>query len=118
MSALFDREHVTDALRFWERGRILYNVALTAVVIAGFALSGADWREWLPRAPGLFVFAVAANILYCAAYPVDLFVQASDFRERWRAMRWMLWLSGAALATVLAAGVLYSGPLYDEFGGV
>jgi len=118
MSPLLNREHVTDALRFWERGRVLYNGVLIAIVVAGFAWSGADWTVWLPLLPGLLVFAVLANVLYCSAYPVDLFVQASDFRDQWRGLRWLLWAVGAAFAATLAIGVLYSGPLYTEFGGV
>lgn len=118
MSTLLNREHVTDALRFWERGRIFYNALLVAIVVAGFVWSGAEWTLWLPLIPGLFMFAVVANVLYCAAYPVDLFVQASDFREQWRGRRWILWAVGAVFAATLATGVLYSGPLYTEFGGV
>jgi len=114
---MLNREHVTDALRFWEMGRVFYNALLAVLVGVGFFWSGADWGVWAPLAPGLFVFAVVANIFYCAAYPVDLFIQASDFRDAWRGMRWALWAIGAVLASVLALSVLYSGPLYHAFGG-
>lgn len=115
---MLNREHVTDALRFWETGRIAYNGVLAAIVAGGFFWSGGDWAVWLPLLPGLFIFAVMANLLYCAAYPVDIFVQASDFRERWRGLRWGLWAIGLLIAAVLAVGVLYSGPLYRAFGGM
>jgi hypothetical protein len=42
-----------------------------------------------------------ANVAYCAAYPVDMFAQASGFRNVWRTKRWVL----------LAIGLLFAGIL-------
>jgi hypothetical protein len=50
----------------------------------------------------LFVFAVLGNVAFCAAYPADLFVQASGFRDTWRRVRWVLLLVGVLFASVLA----------------
>jgi len=33
------REYVTDAIKFWEPWRILYNLALAAIVIVYFAIA-------------------------------------------------------------------------------
>jgi hypothetical protein len=49
----------------------------------------------------LFLLAVLANVAYCAAYPVDVFVQASGFRERWLKYRWVLFFIGVAFAAVV-----------------
>jgi energy-coupling factor transporter transmembrane protein EcfT len=97
------RENITDAIKFWERGRILYNVALAIVVvvhfIAAYPLSKAALS--LNSALGLFLLAVVANIAYCAAYPVDLFAQWSGFRDVWRKYRWALLALGITFAAVI-----------------
>lgn len=96
------REQITDALRFWELGRVPYNLVLLLVVIAAVWFGG-DWRILFQLGPALVVLAVAANVAYCVAYPIDLFVQASEYREAWKSVRWLLWLAGTALAALLAA---------------
>jgi len=49
----------------------------------------------------LALAAVLANILYCAAYLADLFVQMSAYQPVWRRYRWML----LTLGTFFAAGL-------------
>jgi hypothetical protein len=93
-----------DALRYWEPRRIVYNVVLLAVVCAHFY---AVWpiSQALLRWDLLFVFvglAVLANIAYCAAYVVDLFVQFSGLRSEWARWRWVVMLAGTAFAAVVA----------------
>ena len=98
------RELVTDALGHWEQRRIPYNLALLAVVIATWLFDAGQ----VPRPLSfellqqLFVFAVLANVAYCAAYPADLLVQFSGFRDTWRRTRWALLAIGVAFASVLA----------------
>ena len=58
------------------------------------------------------ILAALANVAYCAAYPIDLFVQASDFRDLWRAYRWIVWAAGTLFALMLAAISLFG------FGGL
>ena len=89
------RELASDALKYWERRRILYNLLLAAIVLVYFV---ADWpvsKQVLSFNPllVLFTFAVVANIFYCAVYILDVFVQMSAFREqrnRWRFV--VLWV--------------------------
>ena len=50
----------------------------------------------------LFLLAVLANVAYCAAYAVDIFVQISAFEEQWRQFRWLLFALGLAFASVLS----------------
>ena len=93
-------EVLSDAIRYWEPRRAIYNLALVGVVGA-FALS---FRTRLlghfsfELIFALLVLAVLANVCYCAAYVADVPMQLSVFRDAWRRRRWMLWLFGVALA--------------------
>jgi hypothetical protein len=49
----------------------------------------------------LFVLAVFANVAYCAAYPVDIFAQQSDFLGLWLKYRWLLFTVGLLFAAVV-----------------
>ena len=97
------REYATDAIKFWERWRVLYNLALAAVVtihfIAGYPASSSMLS--LDLALGLFLLAVVANVAYCAAYLVDIFAQASGFRELWQQYRWFLFAIGTTFAAII-----------------
>ena len=103
MNAATLREYVTDAIRFWERGRILYNLILAVIVILYFAVYWPGSRGFLQidSLLGLFLLAVLANIAYCAAYLVDLFAQMSGFREVWQRGRWVLFGIGMTFAAIL-----------------
>ena len=98
------RDIATDAIAHWERRRILYNLVLLAIVVATWWLDVGPAR----RAPSfelaqqLFLFAVLANVAFCAAYPADLFVQVSSFRGRRQRVRTGLLLVGLAFAAILA----------------
>ncbi|MCK7577083.1 MAG: hypothetical protein MZV65_15460 [Chromatiales bacterium] len=50
----------------------------------------------------LFLCAVLANVAYTTAYLVDIPVQLSDFRDRWRRWRIGLFVIGTAFAAGLA----------------
>jgi hypothetical protein len=97
-------ELASDALRYWEPRRLIYNAVLFAVVcihiIAGWPASRTNLnRDVLFM---LFMLAVLANIAYCAAYAVDLFVQFSGSRQTCARRRWVLLLVGTAFAAILA----------------
>ena len=89
------RSAITDALRYWERRRLLYNAVLTLVVVAYFVM---NWSRSLGT---ISLEGALANICYCAAYPVDVFVQISRLRQGWKAWRWALFVIGTAFAAVL-----------------
>jgi hypothetical protein len=93
------RSLVSDAVRFWEPRRILYNSALLAIVIIQFALHWTTGQEALNWSVGrtFFNLAVVANVFYCAAYIPDLLAQFSRFRPAWHRFRWGL----------LAVGILF-----------
>jgi len=94
---------LTDALRYWEPRRIVYNAALFVVVVGRFA------TEWPASSAAvtfdsfvsLFILGVLANVAYCAAYVVDLGVQHSTLRESWRTQRKYLLLVGILFGCAL-----------------
>ena len=96
--------YVADALRYWEPRRLIYNVALAAVVLGHLAVRWPESRDKLSVNVllGFFFLAVLANVCYCAVYVVDLFVQSSGLREFWAKGRVAVLIVGTAFAAVIA----------------
>jgi hypothetical protein len=94
------KERITEALKYWEPMRIVYNAVLAIEVVGYYFIFLPASKTHVTRETVLFVFvlAVGANIVYCAAYPVDLFVQVSALRHKWRTYRYLLFALGLALA--------------------
>ena len=109
------RESVSDAMRFWEPRRLVYNGLLSVIVlfyfVKAYPLSKAILT--LDSILGLFLLVVLANIAYCAAYIVDIFAQASGFREVWRRYRRLLFIIGTLFAAIItrfvAMGMFHPG---------
>jgi hypothetical protein len=103
MQATDLRAYVTDAIKFWEPWRVVYNLVLATIVIIYFALAYPLSRSVLTVdfCLDLFLLAVIANVAYCAAYIVDIFAQASGFREMWRQYRKILFLIGTLFASII-----------------
>ena len=97
------RSYTTDAIKYWEPRRIFYNLALTAIVIIYFAIGYPATRTVISVdfCLGLFLLAVVANVAYCAAYIVDIFAQASGFREVWQRYRNILFVIGTIFAAII-----------------
>jgi hypothetical protein len=104
MEEITARQALSDALRYWEPRRILYNGALAIVVTAVYFIHLPASRGDLTfgALQGLFVLAVLANVAYCAAYLVDIGVQLSAFRALWLRTRWLLLVIGISFGAVLA----------------
>ena len=98
------KQALSDALRYWEPRRIVYNVALGLVVMVVFLVKLPSSRSSLSfdLLQGLFVLAVLANVAYCAAHIVDIVLQISAYRTMWLRVRWILLAIGIAFAAVLA----------------
>jgi hypothetical protein len=105
------REVLTDAIRFWEPRRVVYNAALAVVS----AVLLAPHTETLLQGPAarvltgfvaLLTLAVLANLAYCAAYIPDIVAQLSSYRNAWSGNRWILFMFGTAFACAVAAIVL------------
>src|SRR5215467_8027715 len=96
-------EKFSDAIRFWEIRRIFYNLWLAAVVLTYFFIYWPQSKSLiqLDELSWLFILAVLANVAYCAAYPVDIFVQMSGIREIRGRVRWGLFLIGMLFAGIL-----------------
>lgn len=102
------KSNLLDALAYWERKRLIYNLVLAMLVVICW---GADIfmggpRDWLAAAVILLLFAGLANVLYCAAYPVDLILQVTPLKHRWLQARWLLFGGGLSLASGLAVFVM------------
>ena len=97
------RESVTAAIRYWEPRRLIYNVVLAAIVLAYFSLAYPMSRSKisLDFVLMLFLLAVLANVAYCAAYLVDIFVSASGYRALWEKYRWIIFVVGLLFAATI-----------------
>jgi len=98
------REIVTDAIAYWERRRVLFNVILATVVALWFMVTWPHFKPALTLQTLVFFFTLAmlANICYCAAYLADVPMGYSFFRSAWRRWRWGLWAVGVIFAVVIA----------------
>ncbi len=97
------RDYATEAIRFWEPWRLAYNLVLGAIVVMYLVinLSASKTMLSVDFCLGLFLLAVLANVAYCAAYVVDIFAQASGFREVWQRFRWLLFAIGTTFAAII-----------------
>lgn len=66
------RAAASNAIRYWEPRRIIYNVVLAAIAIA-----------------------------YFAAYLADVFFQLSDYHQLWQKYRWILFVIGTVFAGII-----------------
>lgn len=97
------REAATDAIRYWEPRRLLFNGVLAAIVVWYFVAGWPESRAAMSLNFLLVVFllAVLANVAYCGAYLVDVFAQISGFRELWKRVRWVVLGTGLLFAAIL-----------------
>jgi len=102
MADITIREILTDAIRFWERARPIYNAVLAVIVLAFYFAGLPQSKEALSLDKFLQIFrgAVMANFFYCAAYIPDVCAQLSDLRAKWLRIRWGLFVVGLGFAAV------------------
>jgi hypothetical protein len=116
------RESVSDAIRFWEPRRLVYNAVLSVIVLFYFVRAYPASKVFLTLDSilGLFLLAVLANVAYCAAYLADVFAQWSSYRDLWRQYRWVLFAVGILFAGILtrfiAIGIFW--PNFSELPGL
>jgi hypothetical protein len=98
------REILSDAIRYWQPRRILYNLVLAGVSAAWVVLTWPHFRGSLTPQSLLFltVLAALANVCYCGAYLPDVFFQFFTCQSIWRRGRWTLWLFGTLFAVAVA----------------
>lgn len=114
MTGITPRDALSDAIRYWEPRRILFNVILAVVTGTVYMSNFPQVRVGfgLDTIQTLVVLAVLANVAYCAAYPVDILVQLSAVRLTWLRFRWVLFLIGIVFASILAN--FFSGGLFGR----
>jgi hypothetical protein len=97
------RDYLSNAIRYWEPRRILYNLLLVVIVVFHFVQGLPFSKSALQFNSILLLFglAVLANVAYCAAYIPDVFAQMSGLRDSWLRVRWILLTIGLAFAAVL-----------------
>lgn len=103
LSSLSFRHCLSDAARFWERGRIAYNLILGGTFALWVITTWPHFRAVFTFA-GILPFiglALIANLLYASAYLIDLPAQLSASRTWWLRYRWGLWIMGMLLALLL-----------------
>ncbi len=90
------REFLSNAIRYWEPRRIVYNFLLAVIVVIHFVQGLPFSRSTLHFNSPLLLFALAvlANVAYCAAYLPDVFAQMSGVRDTWLRYRWILFAVG------------------------
>jgi len=103
MDAQTFRESLTGAIRYWEPRRLFYNVVLAAIVLIYFGINYPATKSLVSIDSVLFLFllVVLANVAYCAAYLVDIFVSASSYRDQWRRRRWIIFVIGLLFAGII-----------------
>src|SRR5258708_38772950 len=94
------REALSQAIRYWEPRRILFNALLLFEVAIVFVVNLPGARSHVDVNLGLllFVLAVLANVAYCACSVVGVFAQLSPFRETWLRFRLAAFLLGVVVA--------------------
>ena len=92
-----------EAVRFWELRRVWYNAALFVVVLLWVGLSWPHFRPafTLEALGKMLVLALLANVCYCAAYLVEVVLQAVSSDIARRRFRWAVWILGLLLALLL-----------------
>lgn len=100
------KELLDDAVGYWERRRILFNVTVAAVLIAWLIFTWPLSRGALTLSTLWFVvlLGVAANVFYSLLYLVDLPLQRTAFADAWRRARRAVWLLVTALAVLATNG--------------
>lgn len=109
MSQLSFRDILTDSIRYWERMRILYNLALVLIVIGCFSAywPSSQSRLRLEFFTSVSIMALMANLLFCAAYPIDMIVQYSHLRPSWIRYRVGLFGCGLVFASLLTLTIMF-----------
>jgi len=101
-------ELIVDAGHYWERMRIPYNLVLAtlSLVCWGGQIFTGRLGDLVAGIVVLTVFGIAANLCFCAAYPVDLALQLLPLRRYRSYARGALFASGLLVASACATYVL------------
>jgi len=99
-----------SAVRYWERRRIFYNLALVLpaffsyMLVAGVIYVGDPHKSYVFYVLALFVAsALGANVCYSFAYALEFLFGSDDPASRWQRFgRTTLFIAGVLFAMLLA----------------
>ncbi len=97
--------HARELIGYWEPRRLLFN-GLLALAVTVLLQQQGQWSQALQQLPWLLLAALLANLCYCLAYPLDLGLQVSKYRDRWMPFRPWLFLAGCLEGLALTYLVL------------
>ncbi len=116
MAEVTPRQAFSDAFRYWESHRRVYNLALGLVVAVVFLINLPGSRASLTfdTLQRMFAVAVLANGAYYQALVVDVALQISLVRSSWLRNRWILLVVGVAVGALpdqlVLAGAVRTSP--------
>lgn len=94
---------LVEAARFWEPRRVIYNLVLSVFVILWLVGTWPHFRPAMHLQSLLFlvIFALLANVCYCAAYLTEIPIQGLAVSAVWsHRQRWAIWVIGMLLAVL------------------
>src|SRR5260370_9410644 len=96
------RAFLTDAIRFWEPRRLVYNLVLSVVVVVWLVASWPHFRPvfTLHSLLLLSILALLANACYCAPYLLDIPMHSLSVGAALIRHRCGLWVLGTRFAIV------------------
>jgi hypothetical protein len=105
-----------SAVRFWERGRIVYNAVLTVPVLLWITLTWPHFQTALTLSSlgKMLVLALLANLCYSAAYAADFLMLAAIPIAHHRRFRWATLILGTLLA-LLVENYWIADEIYPDF---
>ncbi len=94
---------IESVARFWERGRLVYNSVLAAVVLIWIVFSWPHFRPALTFGSlvVMLVLGLGANLCYCAAYLAEVAMRSALTGAALRRARQGLWVLGMIFALLL-----------------
>ena len=104
------RAYRRQAIKYWEIGRVIYNLILACVTLIGYfpsaaiasAGDGPKYHSDLLVCILFIQLAIGANICYSFAYAIEFFVAGRFSNQTITLIRYGLFLIGTFVATVLA----------------
>ncbi|MFM2295935.1 MAG: hypothetical protein RLZZ350_2348 [Verrucomicrobiota bacterium] len=99
-----------EAIRYWERRRIIYNLALMPPSLVGYAVaSTVVFAGDLPKMHYVFLWfwlglaALGANVCYSFAYALEFLFRSDELDSSWPELgRPAVFIGGTLLAMLLA----------------
>lgn len=111
-------ERVLEALKGWEKGRLVFNLAQLAMTAASAPFFGSKAR-WFFANSGVYVAAaIMANVLFCFLYLIEPVLQLRWLYSIRKELRWLIaglvTIGGCALTLLVLGGEVFVEPRGDD----